>query len=108
MIIGVLKKGCDEAVNFIQANDGVEAMTLINNQRFKLVITDLNMPNMNGIELVKNIRLNKDNKFTKICVLSGEAEKEQADEAKQAGANSFIVKPFNPPEFLATIKKLIL
>ncbi len=106
MIVGVLKKGLDN-MEFIQANDGIEAMTLINSQRFNLVITDLNMPNMNGIELIKNIRQHKKNKFVKIYNLSGEAEKEQEDEAKQAGANAFTVKSFDPPQFLATVKKLV-
>lgn len=108
MIIGVLKKELKDTVSFTQANDGIEAITLLKEQRFHLIMTDLNMPNMGGLELVTNIRNNKDNKFVKVCVLSGEADKEFETEAKTAGANAFIIKPFDPPKLLSTVKKLLI
>ena len=72
-----------------------------------MVLTDLNMPNMNGIELIKNIRKNPSYKFTPIVMLTTEAQASKKQEGKAAGATGWIVKPFKPDQLLAVVKNLI-
>ncbi|MCK5663169.1 MAG: response regulator [Thiotrichaceae bacterium] len=107
MIVSVLKRAgissdIDEAV------DGVEGLKLVAGRQYGLIITDLNMPNMGGIDFVKKIRVSPVNKFVKICVLSGESDQEVEDEARKAGASAFLLKPFEPSKLLSAIKKLLL
>ncbi|MBT3206606.1 MAG: response regulator [Gammaproteobacteria bacterium] len=106
MIVSVLKKaGVSSDID--EADDGVEGLKLVAGRQYDLVITDLNMPNMGGIDFVKKIRISPVNKFVKICVLSGESDKEMEDEARKAGASAFLLKPFEPLKLLAAIKKLL-
>jgi two-component system chemotaxis response regulator CheY len=74
---------------------------------YKLVITDLNMPVMNGIELIKAIRAGNVNKFVPIIMLTTESEEQKRNEAKQAGATAWITKPFTPEILMETIGKVI-
>ncbi len=106
MIVSVLKKaGVSSDID--EADDGVEGMKLVAGRQYDLIITDLNMPNMGGIDFVKKIRVSPVNKFVKICVLSGESDKEMEDDARKAGASVFLLKPFEPLKLLAALKKLL-
>ena len=91
----------------IAAIDGVDAMTHINGYHLDLVITDLNMPNKDGIELIRDIRAVEAYKFTPILLLTTESQAEKKKEAKEAGATGWIVKPFVQEKLLATIKKVL-
>jgi two-component system chemotaxis response regulator CheY len=71
-----------------------------------LIITDLNMPNMNGIELIRQVRNLADYKFVPILMLTTESSPEKKDEGKAAGATGWIVKPFTPPQLLAVVQKV--
>ncbi len=71
-----------------------------------LVITDLNMPEMNGITLVQNLRRNSRFKFTPILVLTTEGQEEKRQSGRAAGATGWLVKPFNPEKLIAVVKKL--
>jgi len=90
-----------------QASDGVEALAIAQKSRFDLVITDVNMPNMDGITLVKELRGKPNYKFVPLLVLTTEATPERKQQGKQAGATGWLVKPFNPERLLATIAKVL-
>jgi len=91
-----------------QAADGVEALALADKQRFDLVITDVNMPNMDGITLVRELRGKPDYKFVPLLILTTEATAERKQQGKNAGATGWLVKPFNPDRLLATIAKVLV
>jgi len=90
-----------------QACDGVEALAIAQKSRFDLVITDVNMPNMDGITLVRELRGKPNYKFVPLLVLTTEATPERKQQGKQAGATGWLVKPFNPERLLATIAKVL-
>jgi two-component system chemotaxis response regulator CheY len=91
----------------IQAADGVEALDLAKGRGVDLVLTDVNMPRMDGITLVKELRGLDSYKFTPMLVLTTEAGPETKMRGKQAGATGWIVKPFNPDQLLATIARVL-
>ncbi|MBL4852409.1 MAG: response regulator [Gammaproteobacteria bacterium] len=90
-----------------EAKDGQEALTKAKSARFSLVITDINMPNMDGITLTKELRSLSAYKFTPILTLTTESSAEKKQAGKAAGATGWIVKPFNPDQLLATVKKVL-
>ncbi|MCF7937219.1 MAG: response regulator [Spirochaetales bacterium] len=90
---------------FVEANDGQEALKLFSDE-FMLVITDLNMPNMNGIELIRSIRNGNVNSSVPIVMVTTESEESMKMEGRKAGATAWIVKPFNEEKLLAVIKKI--
>ncbi len=91
----------------IEASDGVEALKLAQGQSVDLVLSDVNMPNMDGITLCKNLRQLGTYKFTPILMLTTESAGDKKMEGKSAGATGWIVKPFNPDQLLTTIKKVL-
>jgi two-component system chemotaxis response regulator CheY len=93
--------------NVIEARDGREALDRARGQRVNLVLTDVNMPNMDGITLVRELRALPDYRFTPILVLTTESSAEKKQQGKAAGATGWIVKPFNPDTLLATIRRVI-
>jgi two-component system chemotaxis response regulator CheY len=92
----------------IEACDGKDALTKLNGDKINLIISDVNMPNMDGISFVKAARLKPQYKFTPICMLTTEAEASKMAEGKAAGAKAWIVKPFQPPKLLDAVSKLIM
>ena len=90
-----------------EAVDGVDALSKAKTGKFDLVLTDVNMPNMDGISLIKELRTLPAFKFTPILMLTTESGTDKKGEGKSAGATGWIVKPFNPEQLLATIKKVI-
>ena len=91
-----------------EACDGVEALkTAQTRTDFDLVISDINMPNMDGISLIKALRGLATYKFTPILMLTTESGTDKKSEGKAAGATGWIVKPFNPDQLLATIQKVL-
>lgn len=92
----------------VQAGDGKEAVgKLSNGSKPSLVVTDLNMPEMDGIALIKEIRKMPALKFTPILMLTTESSDERKSEGKAAGATGWIVKPFNPEQFIKILKKVL-
>jgi two-component system chemotaxis response regulator CheY len=91
----------------IEASDGVEALKLAQGQSVDLVLSDVNMPNMDGLTLCKNLRQLGTYKFTPILMLTTESTGDKKMEGKSAGATGWIVKPFNPDQLLTTIKKVL-
>ena len=90
-----------------QAADGLEALRIAAQQTFDLVITDVNMPNMDGITLVRELRTRTNYKFVPLLVLTTEATQERKQQGKAAGATGWLVKPFNPEKLLSTISKVV-
>ena len=91
----------------VEANDGVDALSKAKSQKFDLVISDVNMPNMDGISLIKELRALPDFKFTPMLMLTTESTSDKKAEGKAAGATGWIVKPFNPEQLLATVNKVL-
>ena len=90
-----------------EAIDGQQALDIAKSKQFDLVLSDVNMPNMDGISLTRELRGMDSFKFTPILMLTTEAGLDKKAEGKAAGATGWIVKPFNPDQLLATIKKVI-
>lgn len=91
----------------IEAEDGEEALAKANSQAVDLVLTDQNMPNMDGLTLVKTLRGLPKFTATPILVLTTESGDAKKMEGKAAGANGWLVKPFNPNTLLNVVKKFI-
>ena len=91
----------------IQAADGKEALKVLEGKKVDLVIADINMPNMDGITLLKSLRALADYKFTPILMLTTESQETNRQQGKVAGATGWIVKPFNPEQLLNVVKKVL-
>ncbi len=91
----------------MQAADGVEALEVARQRGADLVLTDVNMPRMDGITLVRELRALDTYKYTPMLVLTTESGPETKQRGKQAGATGWIVKPFNPEQLLATIARVL-
>jgi two-component system chemotaxis response regulator CheY len=92
--------------NVHEADDGATALTMLNNDHFDLIICDWNMPKMSGLELLKTTREMEDYKKTPFVMVTAEANKNNIVAAIQAGANDYIVKPFNANTLQEKIKKM--
>lgn len=91
----------------VEASDGVEALNIAKTRGFDMVITDVNMPNMDGITLIGELRGLASYKFTPLLMLTTESSPEKKQQGKAAGATGWIVKPFNPEQLLGTVKKVL-
>ena len=104
MVSFTLKKA---GFDVTEAKDGQEALEIAKSSQFDVVISDVNMPIMDGITLVQNLRTLTQFKFTPILMLTTESGTDKKTEGKAAGATGWIVKPFNPEQLLAVIKKVV-
>ena len=98
-------KGAGHQVD--EAGNGQDALTKAKANKYDLVITDVNMPIMDGITLIRNLRGEANYKFTPLLMLTTESGAENKAEGKAAGATGWIVKPFNPDQLVATVKKVL-
>lgn len=89
------------------AVDGQDALGKVGQGRFDLVITDLNMPHMDGISLIRALRARTDHRYTPIVMLTTESQEAKKQEGRAAGATGWIVKPFEQTKLLAVVKKLL-
>lgn len=96
-----------EGYDVIEAVDGLDAIGKINGTPIDMIITDLNMPNMDGIEFIRNVRQNPDFKFTPILMLTTDSQESKKMEGRAAGATGWIVKPFSPEHMMAVVRKVI-
>ena len=88
----------------IEANDGQEAVDKLAQTNIDLMVTDLNMPNMGGVELIKIVRQQPGKRFMPIIMLTSEAQKEMKAAGKKAGASGWVTKPFRPEQLLSVIQ----
>jgi two-component system, chemotaxis family, chemotaxis protein CheY len=97
-----------EGYDVLVAVDGVDALKKLNGGNMvNMMITDLNIPNMDGIELIRNVRANAIYKFMPIIMLTTESQEERKQAGKTAGATGWIVKPFKPDQLLGVIRKVL-
>lgn len=92
--------------NTTEADDGSTALPMLKNGKFDFVITDWNMPNMQGIDLLRAIRADPDLKTLPVLMVTAEAKREQIIEAAEAGVNGYIVKPFTAETLQEKINKI--
>ncbi len=97
----------NEGYEVMEAEDGIDALKKLSNAQVDMVLTDLNMPNMDGIELIKQLRTHQNYKFIPIIFITTESQQEKKQQGKQAGATGWIVKPFKPEQLIGVIKKLL-
>jgi len=91
----------------IEAEDGVDALEKLSDSRCHLIIADLNMPNMNGIELIKKLREHPEYRFTPILMLTTESSGSKKEEGRDVGATGWIVKPFKPEKLIGVVRKIL-
>jgi two-component system chemotaxis response regulator CheY len=90
-----------------QAEDGAVALELARHESFDLVLADVNMPNMDGISLIRALRGEPNYRHTPILMLTTESLPERKREGKAAGATGWIVKPFDPDQLIATLHRVL-
>ena len=105
-VVGIALKGAGYDV--IDACDGRDALAKLTGQKVHLIISDVNMPNMDGITLVKELKRHPNYKFTPVMMLTTESQEAKKAEGQAAGAKAWIVKPFQPPQMLDAVSRLVL
>jgi two-component system chemotaxis response regulator CheY len=105
---GLIKQTLVEAGHVVvEATDGIDALAQIGSHQIDLFLCDVNMPRLDGLGLVKKLRELPACKFTPILMLTTEVDPAKKKVAKDAGATGWLVKPFQPPQLLATIQKVL-
>jgi two-component system chemotaxis response regulator CheY len=94
--------------NVVTASDGVQALAKLKGGiKPDLIITDVNMPNMDGLELIRNVKTLPGFRFTPILTLTTESQSAKRDQAKQLGATGWLVKPVSGPDLIKVIKQVV-
>ncbi len=104
MVAFTLKQG---GYQVLEAADGVDALSKLDGSSVHMMFVDLNMPNMDGIELIKHVRAKQEFKFVPIIMLTTESQDKKKQEGKAAGATGWIVKPFKPDQLIGVISKVL-
>ncbi len=104
MVNFTLKTAGYEVVDAVDGKDGLDKA---GKQKFDMIITDLNMPNLDGIEMIAAIRKLPEYSFIPILMLTTESQAEKKDAGRKAGATGWIVKPFNADQLITVLKKLV-
>ena len=105
-VVGMALKGGGYEV--IEACDGKDALTKLSGQKIHLVISDVNMPNMDGITFVQELKKIAAYKFMPVIMLTTEGSDEKKKAGQAAGAKAWVVKPFQPQQLLAVVTKLLM
>lgn len=93
--------------DLVEAGDGLEGLKKLEEGPVDLIVSDMNMPNMDGITFIKKVKSDAKHKFTPIIMLTTESQPEKKQQGVDAGAKAWLTKPFSPEELLDTISKLI-
>jgi two-component system chemotaxis response regulator CheY len=105
-VVGIALKGAGYDV--IEGCDGKDALAKMTGQKIHLIISDVNMPNMDGITFVKALKQLPNYKFTPVIMLTTESQESKKAEGQAAGAKAWVVKPFKPEQMLGAVQKLVL
>lgn len=105
-VVSIALRGAGYEV--IEACDGKDGLTKLNGQKIHLIISDVNMPNMDGFTFVQNVKQQPSYKFTPVIMLTTEAGEDKKASGQAAGAKAWMVKPFQPAQMLAAVSKLIM
>jgi two-component system chemotaxis response regulator CheY len=97
----------DAGYDVITAENGKDALAKATGSRIDMVITDLNMPEMDGITFIRQLRGMPDYKFVPIVMLTTEAQEAKKQEGRAAGASGWIVKPFSPEKLMDVVRKFV-
>ena len=97
----------DAGYDVIEAHDGQDALNKLNLSGVDMIITDMNMPVMNGLELTRSLRSIPDYRFTPVIFLTTESQLQKKDAAGKAGATGWIVKPFKPEQLVRVVRKVL-
>ncbi len=92
----------------IEASNGIDALTLMKEHPIGLFISDVNMPEMDGITLLRKIKEDRENKHAPVIMLTTESDAEMISLGKQAGAKAWMIKPFQPEQLVDAVKKLFV
>ena len=106
MVVGIALRGAGYEV--IEAQDGKDAIGKLTGQKVHLIISDVNMPVMDGITFVRNVKQMASYRFTPIIMLTTESDESKKREGQAAGAKAWVVKPFQPAQMLAAVSKLLM
>jgi two-component system chemotaxis response regulator CheY len=104
-VAGITLRGAGYSV--VEAVDGQDGLVKADGQKINLVISDVNMPNMDGISFVKALKAKPEYKFTPVIMLTTECSDAKMKEGKAAGAKAWVVKPFKPEQMLQAVAMLI-
>jgi two-component system chemotaxis response regulator CheY len=104
-MVSVVLRGAGYGV--VEAVDGLDALSKLKGQELHLFLTDINMPRMDGLEFTRQLRAMQQYKFVPIVLLTTESHADKKQQGKAAGATAWIVKPFNPDQLLAVVKKVV-
>ena len=105
-VVGLALKGA--GYNVIEGHDGKDALSKLTGQKVHLIISDVNMPVMDGITFVTEVKKLPAYKFTPVIMLTTESQETKKLQGQAAGAKAWVVKPFQPAQMLAAVSKLIL
>ena len=105
-VVGMALKGA--GFHTLEAQDGQDALRQLNGQKVHLIISDVNMPNMDGITFLKAVKQLAAYKFTPVIMLTTEAGAAKKAEGQAAGAKAWVVKPFQPAQMLEAVAKLVM
>ena len=98
----------DAGYDVVEAVDGIDALRRLEQEPVHMLITDLNMPRMDGVGLIKAVRENPVNRFIPIIMLTTESHEQKKQEGKAAGASGWIVKPFKPEQLLGVVRMVLV
>src|SRR5689334_8612763 len=90
-----------------EADDGISGLKRLASERFDIIITDINMPIMDGLKLVKRVRMDERHKDTPVIVITTEGSSEDRERAMALGASAYITKPIQAPQVIAKVKELL-
>ncbi|AVS66443.1 two-component system response regulator [Paracidovorax avenae] len=105
-VVGIALRGAGYDV--IEGCDGSDALRRLTGQKVHLIISDVNMPNMDGITFLKNVKAMPAYRFTPVIMLTTESQEAKKREGQLAGAKAWVTKPFQPPTLLSAVEKLVL
>jgi len=105
-VVAITLKGA--GFDVIEAVDGRDALSKLSGQRVHLIISDVNMPNMDGISFLKEVKARAEYKFTPVIMLTTESAEDKKMAGQAAGAKAWMVKPFQPAQMLAAVNKLVM
>lgn len=105
-VVSIALKGAGYDV--MEGCDGRDALTKLDGRKVHLIISDVNMPNMDGITFLKEVKKKPEYKFTPVIMLTTESQEAKKQEGQSAGAKAWVVKPFKPEQMLMAVSKLML
>lgn len=97
----------DAGFEVVEAVDGIDALAKLDQHDISMVIADVNMPEMDGIQFVKKMRVHPKYKFTPVVMLTTESHESMKEKGREAGATGWIVKPFKPDQLISIVRKVL-